>query len=240
MASSKSSSDLRLDRYIATVTDFSRSEAKKLIKAGEISVGGLTATNPGILVSAESEVLLQGQVLRAALPRYFMLNKPEGYVCAARDRRHLTVLDLLDEDNPERLHVAGRLDIDTTGLVLLTDDGQWSHQLTSPNKKCWKRYWFRCAEVLDEAVIQQFARGVFLHEEKTRTLPAELSILSEYEGSLKICEGRYHQVKRMLAAVGNAVEELHREAIGEIELDADLAQGEYRALTDTEVAGVWR
>ncbi|MBD2858840.1 16S rRNA pseudouridine(516) synthase RsuA [Spongiibacter sp. KMU-158] len=238
MASSKPSADLRLDRFIATVTDFSRSEAKRLIKAGEIEVEGRVASDAGQLISPDAEVLLRGSPLRAPKPRYFMLHKPQGYICAARDRRHLTVLDLLDEDNPERLHVAGRLDIDTTGLVLLTDDGQWSHQITSPNRECWKQYWFQCAEPLDENVIRQFERGVFLKEEKTRTLPAKLEILSDFEGRLQICEGRYHQVKRMLGAVGNAVEVLHREAIGDIFLDADLAEGEYRPLTEDEIASV--
>lgn len=148
--SNVSNKPLRLDRYLASVTDYSRSDAKKLIKAGEITVDGLVVRDPAQGVAADAELTLSGHSLRAASSRYIMLNKPQGYICAARDRRHQTVLDLMDEDNPERLHVAGRLDIDTTGLVLLTDDGNWSHAVTSPQRKCWKRYYVETAEVINE------------------------------------------------------------------------------------------
>ena len=229
-----SAKTIRLDRFLATVTDYSRSDAKRLIKAGEVSLEGEVLDDPRTAVAEDANVRLRGQSLRGAKPRYFMLNKPQGYVCAARDRRHLTVLDLLNEDNPERLHVAGRLDIDTTGLVLLTDDGSWSHAITSPKKQCWKRYWLRTAEPIADAATAKFAKGVFLKDDKLRTLPAELEILDSCEARIRICEGRYHQVKRMFGALGNAVVELRREAIGEIELDARLEEGEYRPLTDEE------
>lgn len=225
---------MRLDRFLAAVSDYSRSDAKRLIKAGEVSLDGQILSDPRTAVAEDADIRLRGQALRSARPRYFMLNKPADYVCATRDRRHLTVLDLLFEDNPERLHVAGRLDIDTTGLVLLTDDGNWSHALTSPKRKCYKRYWLRTAEPIEEAAVAKFAKGVFLKDDKQRTLPAELEILGPCEARLRICEGRYHQVKRMFGALGNAVVELHREAIGEIELDPALVEGEYRALSDAE------
>ncbi|AKH70867.1 pseudouridine synthase family protein [Spongiibacter sp. IMCC21906] len=235
---SKQSQSMRLDRYLATVTDYSRSEAKRLIKDGEVTVDGETVSNVGYAINNNSDVCLQGQVLRQAGPRYFMLNKPQGYVCAAKDRRHLTVLDLLDEDNPERLHAAGRLDVDTTGLVLLTDDGQWSHAITSPQRDCWKRYYVEVAEVISEKCIEHFARGVFLKDDKARTLPAELEILAPRRALLRLKEGRYHQVKRMFAAEGNAVTLLHREAIGDVELDESLAEGQYRALSEAEIKSV--
>ncbi|WP_159268746.1 pseudouridine synthase [Zhongshania aliphaticivorans] len=230
---------LRLDRYLSSVTDYSRSDAKKLIKSGDIAVGGVVVTDVRYMVSSDVLVSLNGAALRHVGPRYLMLNKPIGYICAARDRRHSTVLDLLDEDNPERLHVAGRLDIDTTGLVLLTDDGSWSHAITSPHRKCWKSYYIETADVIDDRTIAHFARGVFLKDDKVRTLPGELTILADCSARLKICEGRYHQVKRMFGAEGNAVVRLHREAIGEIQLDPHLAEGEYRYLTETEVASVY-
>ncbi|MDF1691211.1 MAG: pseudouridine synthase [Zhongshania sp.] len=236
--SKNSSKSLRLDRYLASVTDYSRSDAKKLIKSGEITVDAIVVRDPAQGIAADAEVRLSGHSLRPVGPRYIMLNKPQGFICAARDRRHQTVLDLMDEDNPERLHVAGRLDIDTTGLVLLTDDGAWSHAVTSPQRQCWKSYYVETAEVISEQTQVHFSRGVFLKDDKARTLPAELSILGERVARLKICEGRYHQVKRMFGAEGNAVTRLHREAIGEISLDADLAEGEYRYLTADEVASV--
>ncbi|WP_272992347.1 MULTISPECIES: 16S rRNA pseudouridine(516) synthase RsuA [Spongiibacter] len=239
MSKSSPSTSLRLDRFLATVTDYSRSEAKRLIKNGDITLDGEVLSDPRQSVDADADVRLRGQSLRSAEPRYFMLNKPVDYVCAARDRRHLTVLDLLDEDNPERLHVAGRLDIDTTGLVLLTDDGNWSHAITSPKKQCWKRYWLRTAEPIDASAVARFAKGVFLKDDKQRTQPAELEIIGPCEARLRLSEGRYHQVKRMFGALGNAVVELHREAIGDIELDEALAEGEYRPLTTTERDSVW-
>jgi 16S rRNA pseudouridine516 synthase len=229
---------MRLDKYLASVTDLSRSDAKKAIKAGDVIVAGKAAIDPQYDVAAGAVVILAGQILRAAAPRYFMLNKPEGYVCAARDRRHSTVLDLLDEDNVEDLHIAGRLDIDTTGLVLLTDDGQWSHRITAPRRDCEKTYWLQTAEPIAEAAVAQFERGLFLHEEKTRLKPAFLEILNPHMARLRISEGKYHQVKRMFGALGNAVVELHRERIGAIELDAALALGQYRALTLLEMQSV--
>lgn len=229
---------LRLDRYLATVTDYSRSEVKRLIKRGEVVVDGATATNPASQIAPDTTVTLAGESLREARPRYFMLYKPQGYVCATRDRRHMTVLELLDEDNPEKLHAAGRLDIDTTGLVLLTDDGQWSHLITSPQRQCWKRYYVETAEPVSARSIEHLERGVFLSQEKARTLPARIEQLEEDRLRIWIQEGRYHQVKRMFAAEGNAVDILHREAIGGIELDPDLQEGEYRALTDNEVNSV--
>ena len=227
---------LRLDKYLSSVTDYSRSDAKKLIKSGELCVDGEVITNPGALVSAGSLLELNGQSLRPALHRYFMLHKPEGYVCATRDRRHPTVLDLFDEDNQDALHIAGRLDIDTTGLVLVTDDGNWAHQVMSPKKQCFKRYRVGTELPLDESLIERFQKGVFLTESKQRTLPARLTILEPHEALLEICEGKFHQVKRMFGAVENKVVALHREAIGRLELDSALGEGEYRALTEAEVA----
>lgn len=227
---------MRLDKFIASVTDLSRAEAKRAIRSGAVRVAGTIADDPQCEVAPTAPVEFEGRSLRAALNRYFMLHKPIGYVCAAKDRQHLTVLDLLDEDNIEELHVAGRLDIDTTGLVLLTDDGKWSHRITSPKSDCEKTYWLKTAEPIPEATIEQFARGLFLHAEKQRLLPAHLEILDEITARLTIREGKYHQVKRMFGAIGNAVVELHRERIGKVELDPQLGPGEYRALSADEIA----
>lgn len=229
---------MRLDKYIASVTDLSRSDAKRAIKDGFVSVEGRTVDNPQHEVAADARVALEGRVLRNALPRYFMLHKPDGYVCATKDRAHSTVLDLLHEDNLEALHIAGRLDVDTTGLVLLTDDGQWSHRITTPKSDCDKTYRLTTAEPIDAHAVEQFARGLFLHEEKERLKPAQLDIIDSHNARLTISEGKYHQVKRMFGALGNAVVSLHRERIGAIVLDPALAEGEYRPLTPSEVASV--
>ncbi|XNM88129.1 16S rRNA pseudouridine(516) synthase RsuA [Escherichia coli] len=137
-----------------------------------------------------------------------------------------------------KLHAAGRLDIDTTGLVLMTDDGQWSHRITSPRHHCEKTYLVTLESPVADDTAEQFAKGVQLHNEKDRTKPAVLEVITPTQVRLTISEGRYHQVKRMFAAVGNHVVELHRERIGGITLDADLAPGEYRPLTEEEIASV--
>ena len=171
-------------------------------------------------------------------PRYFMLNKPQGYVCSTEDPDHPTVLYFLDEPVAYKLHAAGRLDIDTTGLVLMTDDGQWSHRITSPRHHCEKTYLVTLENPLSADTAEQFAKGVQLHNEKDLTKPAVLEEVTPTEVRLTISEGRYHQVKRMFAAVGNRVVGLHRERIGEIALDPTLEPGEYRPLTEEEIASV--
>lgn len=226
---------MRLDKYLASVTDYSRSEAKKLMKAGRVSVAGQVIEDPRFVVASTDQVALDGQHLRAAAPRYFMLNKPPGYVSATKDRLHLTVMDLLDEDNPEQLHIAGRLDIDTTGLVLITDDGNWSHRVMSPARECRKTYLLETVDPILPAAVKQLEAGVKLDNEKKPTRPATVELLDEHTARLTISEGKYHQVKRMLAAVGNRVESLHRERVGGIVLDPSLQPGHYRALTEREI-----
>ena len=136
------------------------------------------------------------------------------------------------------MHIAGRLDIDTTGLVLITTDGQWSHKITSPKKDCGKCYLVTLTDELDASLVETFAQGVELRNEDGLTKPAVLEIIDSHHARLTITEGKYHQVKRMFAAVGNKVVGLHRESVGKIVLDDDLAPGEWRYLTDEEVASV--
>jgi 16S rRNA pseudouridine516 synthase len=229
---------MRLDKFLASVTDLSRSDAKRAIRDGFVAVEGRTVADPQFEVAADARVALEGRQLRNALPRYFMLHKPEGYVCATKDRTHSTVLDLLHEDNIEALHIVGRLDVDTTGLVLITDDGQWSHRVTAPKSDCDKTYLLRTAEPIAPQAVEQFARGLFLHEEKQRLKPAQLEILDDHNARLTISEGKYHQVKRMFGALGNAVVSLHRERIGGIVLDPELAEGDYRQLTPAEIDSI--
>lgn len=235
MADSK---PIRLDKAISQVTDLSRAEVKRAARQERITVNGVAVTDPSSKILESDELCLDGELLNEAGPRYFMLNKPLGYVCATKDGEHPTVLDLLDEPNKHKLHVAGRLDIDTTGLVLITDDGQWSHRITSPRHHCAKTYYAHLADPIEDNAIDKFEKGVWLNNEKTRTKPAKLEILYRNEVRITISEGRYHQVKRMFAALGNRVLELHRERIGQIQLDEELTEGDYRPLTPEEIANV--
>lgn len=229
---------MRLDKAVSQVTDLSRSDVKKAARAERITVNDKLVTNPATKIDDNDIICLDGEPLEEPGPRYIMLHKPLGYVSATKDSEHPTVLDLIDEPNKHKLHVAGRLDIDTTGLVLLTDDGQWSHRITSPRHHCDKTYYAHLAERIDEDAVEKFARGIWLDNEKKRTKPARLEILYANEVRLTIGEGRYHQVKRMFAALGNRVLELHRESIGGIQLEEELQPGEYRFLTEQEIASV--
>lgn len=229
---------MRLDKYIAQVTDFSRKEVKRLLHADEVTVNGEFERDPGRKVDEEDDICLQGMPLDVPKVRYLMLNKPEGVVCSTDDPTHPTVLTLLEMPRVERLNICGRLDIDTTGLVLLTDDGQWAHRVASPNHKTGKVYHVTTADPIPADAVRRFAEGLMLNGEKQRTKPAELDILSEHEARVCLHEGRYHQVKRMFAAIGNRVEALHRERIGDIVLDEMLEPGEYRELTEDEIASI--
>lgn len=229
---------MRLDKYIAHATDLTRSQIHQLVRQGAISVNAETVRKAAQQLQPDDVVRLHGEVITLATHRYLMLNKPVGYVCANHDSEHPTVLDLLDEPNKHLLQIAGRLDLDTTGLVLLTDDGQWNHQVTSPRRECNKTYRVTTAEAIDPSTIDLFQAGVLLHGEKKPTQPAQLSLLGSHIALLTIHEGKYHQVKRMFAAAGNRVVELHRESIGDITLDTNLLPGQYRSLTPQEIASI--
>lgn len=228
---------MRLDKYISNSTDFSRAQVKKLAKSGAITVNDTPCTNPAEKVDSADSVAIDGALVAPPGPRYFMLHKPQGYVCATRDGENPTVLDLLDEPRLGELQVAGRLDIDTTGLVLITDDGKWNHAITAPKNDCEKIYLVTTSDDIASDTADKFKQGVWLDGEKTITRPANLEILFSNECKLGLSEGRYHQVKRMFASVGNHVENLHRQSVGKIELDPSLEPGEYRALTVDEIEG---
>lgn len=227
---------MRLDKFLANNTPLSRREVKFALKDGDVSIDGQPVRDGAQKISSTLGISLRGETVAELGDGYFMLFKPDGVVCANTDPIHPTVFDLIDEPHTD-MHVAGRLDLDTTGLVILTGDGQWSHTLTSPKRECVKRYKVEAAEALTPNMIQRLERGVVIGREKKRTKPAIVQQLSDYDIVLQITEGRYHQVKQMLAAVGNAVTQLHRESIGAIELDPTLAMGEYRPLTQAEISG---
>lgn len=209
-----------------------------MLHADEVSVNGEAERNSGRQVSDADQVLLDGQEVDTPSERYLMLHKPEGYVCSHNEGDNPTVIGLIELPRAEKLSIAGRLDIDTTGLVLLSDDGQWCHRITSPRHKQAKVYELRCADPIDDKAAEQFARGIMLNNEKALTKPAELELIDAHRARVTLYEGRYHQVKRMFAALGNRVVELHRESIGPIRLDDALFPGEYRELTQAEVQSI--
>ncbi|SJN56772.1 Ribosomal small subunit pseudouridine synthase A [Vibrio ruber DSM 16370] len=230
---------MRLDKFLCDALGITRKEATKVIKQGDICVNEQVQKSGALKLTAADEVTWQDQLIQLHGPKYIMLYKPEGYVCSHEDGFNETAFMLLDEPHLKHLHFAGRLDVDTTGLVLITDDGQWSHRITSPKHQCAKIYRVWLADPIAEDAVAQFAQGIQLRNERELTLPAQLEILGEKEARLKIYEGKYHQVKRMFAATGNKVIGLHREQVGQIRLDETLAPGESRYLTEAEVQSVW-
>lgn len=230
---------MRLDKFLSQQLGISRSLILRELRAGLVTIDGEMVKSGSIKIAPEQEVAYNGNVLTQILgPRYFMLNKPIGYVCSTDDPVNPTILYFIDEPLAYKLHAAGRLDIDTTGLVLLTDNGQWSHRITAPKHHCEKTYHVTLEEPIAEGVAEKFQKGVQLNGEKDLTKPAKLEIITPTEVKLTISEGKYHQVKRMFAAVGNHVSALHRERIGDITLDETLAEGEYRPLTEEEINSI--
>lgn len=231
---------MRLDKYLADCGAGTRSEIKKLIRAGAVQVAGMAKIKPETQINPETaEVCLMGQPVVYRQFIYLLLNKPAGCISATWDPKHTTVLDLVPE---EYLHFepfpVGRLDVDTEGLCLLTNDGQLAHRLLSPNRHVPKTYEATIAGQVTQADIDAFCEGVTL-DDGYKTKPATLTILSAGEVSqirLTITEGKFHQVKRMFEAVGKKVTYLKRVAMNRLVLDPDLALGEIRELLPEELA----
>lgn len=229
---------MRLDKFLSQNSDSSRSLIQQAIKAGRVSVNDVIAKKGDQKLLGDEIVTLDGNIVEVFKTRYLMLHKPLGYVCANSDSDYPVVVDLIRLPRWQELQIVGRLDIDTTGLVLLTDDGQWNHRITSPRHECDKVYRVTTSNPISADTAELFAAGVQLHGEKAPTRPAQMELISSHEARLKIHEGKYHQVKRMFAATGNLVVALHRESIGNIQLDPALAPGEYRPLTAEEITSV--
>ncbi len=227
---------LRLDRFLSQATGLSRKQAGIEIRKRRVRVGQALVRDPGLRLAAEEQVFWRDEPVTLPGKAYLMMHKPAGLVCARRDELHATVLDLLPPEVAQRVHIVGRLDRETTGLLLLTDDGAWSHRITSPRHGCAKRYLADLADPLVADAEARFSDGILLRNEKSATLPALLERLDERHVRVTLHEGRYHQVRRMFAALGNRVERLHREAVGDLVLDPALAPGEWRELSGQERA----
>lgn len=231
----------RLDKIIASSLGVSRSEAGKLIRSGAVTRAGAAVHDPSLRLDAQAETLMyHTRPLKARQNLTVMLHKPAGVLSASRDARATTVIDLLPAEFARRgLFPAGRLDKDTTGLLLLTDDGDLAHRILSPKKHVWKTYEVRLADEPDAAQLEAVRNGIMLADGQ-KCLPAFAARTADnYTVVVKIREGKYHQIKRMFAAAGNAVTGLKRTAVGGLTLDEGLAQGECRELGGDDIARIF-
>jgi 16S rRNA pseudouridine516 synthase len=228
---------MRLDKYICKSTKLSRAQAVECIRDGHVIVNDKAVLVESVQVHENNSITLNGNPLTLRAHRYLMIHKPANTICSNVDEVYPSLFSGLNLEHTEELHVAGRLDADTTGLVLVTDDGRWSFDIIRPQKHCKKVYRVglsRGIEAEQAAILpEQFAQGLQLQDEAQLTRPAVLQIINPQEVLLTITEGKFHQVKRMFACIGKRVVSLHREKIGDVSLDINV--GEWRYLTKAEV-----
>ena len=235
----------RLDRFISREIGINRRDVRGMLAQGRILVDGEVARDIQQAVHQFNKVSVDGKIVQDNQPRYLMMNKPPGVVSATKDKQHRTVIDLIDDsDELDRngLHIVGRLDFNSTGLLLLTNDGRWSRDLSLPQNNVQKRYRVELEDpIIDESdeIVSAFAQGIYFEYEDITTQPAVLRIISEHVAELDITDGRYHQIKRMFGRYQNKVLALHRYAVGNLALDAGLKQGQYRGLTNREITDIF-
>ena len=226
---------IRLDKFLCEMEVGTRSQVKDMVKKGQISVDGEVIKKADYkFEETTAKVCVNGKEVSYQKYFYYMLNKPAGVVSATTDNHDKTVLDLLKDAPGKELFPVGRLDKDTEGLLLITNDGELSHNLLSPKKHVDKTYLVKTAEMVTQDMVQELEKGVDIGEEKL-TLPAKVKQIDVREIELTITEGKFHQVKRMLKAVGNEVVYLKRLSMGSLKLDEELKLGEYRILTESEI-----
>ena len=230
---------LRLDRWLVTLGVGSRSEVQKFVKKGGVKVNDAPVKDPGMQVDEHTAHLsVNGQLVDGRLVRHVMLHKPAGLLTAARDKKQPTVMDLLPEVYAcISCMPVGRLDKDTTGLLFLTTDGELNHRLLSPGRHVDKTYLAEVDGPLDASHVAAFAEGLHLSDFDAQ--PAKLEIIAPKTGRVTVHEGKFHQIKRMFTAVGREVTKLHRETFGSLTLDPNLPEGQWRELTDEELASLY-
>jgi 16S rRNA pseudouridine516 synthase len=232
---------MRLDKFISKATELSRKESKKIMHAGEITVNDQVVKDPGLHVDVvNDDVMWAGEPLSvAAGNRYILLYKPEGFECTLKVKEYPIVTELIAVPELGSLRIAGRLDVDTTGALLMSDDGGWLHRVTSPKHEHAKVYELTLADAMDsdtqEKAVKKVSEGILLEGDYEPTKPAVLEFIDEKHARLTLEQGKYHQVKRMMGYFGNRVTELHRASIGHINLEG-LEKGDSRFLTPEEVA----
>lgn len=225
----------RLDKYLADLGIGTRSEVKDIIKKGRVTINGVVAKDSALKVNEDTDdIRVDGGKTEYEKNRYFMLSKPSGCVTATRDGLSETVIELLKNENTKNLFPVGRLDKDTEGLLLITDDGQLAHELLSPKKHVEKVYLARVSEIIEDEKLILFEKGMDIGDDKP-CLPAKIEYIGDMTYSITLKEGRYHQVKRMVELAGSEVVYLKRISMGPLVLDENLKPGEYRRLTEEEI-----
>ena len=236
-------SHTRLDRFIGEHLHISRRDVRLMLAQKRISVDGQAVNEIGFIINKFSHVELDGETLQKNQAFYLMLHKPVGVVSATVDAQHRTVIDLLNHPAKNELHIVGRLDLNTSGLVLLTNDSRWSERLMSPEHKVAKRYLVNVEHPIsqeqEQAYIDAFANGMYFQYEDITTMPASLKVIDSHHLEVELFEGKYHQIKRMFGRFQNPVIGLHRKSVGALELNAELAVGESRLLTHDEVINIF-
>lgn len=226
---------MRLDKFLCDTAGLTRTEAKNAVKKGQIAVNGQVQKAADFKVKENTDtVTFQGRPLSYAAFHYYILHKPAGVITATEDKKESTVMDILREEKVKNLFPVGRLDKDTEGLLLITDDGELAHNLLSPKKHVDKEYLVKVRDSISEEDCRKLSEGVDIGDEKP-TAPAKVERVAEKEILLTIREGRFHQVKRMLQAVGNEVLYLKRLSMGSLRLPEDLEKGAYRPLSEEEI-----
>lgn len=235
---------MRLDRFLSGQTALSRRELTAHIRSGAVTLNGTAVRKPETAVNPQTDnVTLCGKPVLYSEFHWFLMHKPAGVLTAARDPKQQTVLDLLrPQDRLPKLFPAGRLDLDTEGLLLITDDGACSHRMLSPKHHVAKYYLVRLRDLFRTEYIERFRSGILLREggREEFCLPADCEAVSEHLAVLELHEGKYHQVKRMFAAVGNHVEHLLRVQIGSLQLPPDLPAGDYINIFNKDVELVFK
>ena len=232
---------IRLDKFLSEMSGWTRSEVKKIVRTGSVTVDGNEVKKPETKIDEKlSIVRVDGRQIKYNKYEYYMLNKPKGFVSATTDREHKTVVDIISSSEKKDLFPVGRLDIDTEGLLLITNDGELAHRLLAPKNHVEKTYYVEVSGILDDADVDAVEKGLDIGEEKN-TIPAKMEILkTDIQNNISSCyltihEGKFHQVERMMKKLGKTVTYLKRVSMGSLILDSKLKKGNYRKLTEQEI-----
>lgn len=226
---------MRLDRFLVQHCRLRKRAVQLILAQRRVQVDGISVDCGNMIINHFSHICLDHQPLQAHQGYYLMLNKPVGVVSATQDQLHKTVIDLLDYSYKSQLHIVGRLDLNSSGLLLFSNDSRWSKQITEPKVKVPKRYLVTLAKPITPDYVAAFADGMYFSYENITTMPAQVTILSDYSAEVVLYEGKYHQLKRMFGRFRNKVLSIHRLSVGKLKLDDALKPGANRLLTADEV-----